>query len=410
MVLIIIQTPIAEAQIVEIESTTDGFLPPRMDSTQRNTIAAPIEGTMIFNTSTSRINYYENSQGWVELYPDPHTDITDYLNYLSGGIQSLLEAGETVQSLLDDGVSLRAFLLGGLSPETLVSEGGITVQQLLDTGETFESLLDGGITIFKLYQAGETVQTLLDADVPPLTLLNNGVTVQQLLDAGQTVQDLLENGLHPLVLLDNGQTVQSLLDSGASVRDLLTGDVPIQILLDGGVLPLTILNESIPTKEFIGLNYAGGIIFHIRIDGTGLVSAPTDQSTGAIWGCFGNDIDADQIGLGGGAQNTTDIEAACTEVGTAADICANLTFGGYSDWYLPSIGELSHMFSNIGQAAGIFGSPENVGSFAPIQYWSSTEVRSPNSPNIAWIYDFNTGNQGSTWKHITHRVRAIRAF
>jgi hypothetical protein len=44
--------------IVEIQSTTKGFLPPRMTTTQRNAIASPAAGLMIYNTTTAKLNVY----------------------------------------------------------------------------------------------------------------------------------------------------------------------------------------------------------------------------------------------------------------------------------------------------------------------------------------------------------------
>jgi len=156
----------------------------------------------------------------------------------------------------------------------------------------------------------------------------------------------------------------------------------------------------------IGSTYQGGIVFWLDGNGGGLIAAPTDQSYGAEWGCFGTTISgADGTAIGTGNQNTIDIEAGCTNSGTAADICANLTLGGYSDWFLPSKDELNEMYLNIGQ--GLAGTSANVGGFAYTNYWSSTE----DGNYYAWMQMFNFGiDQSSHMKYYNANVRAVRVF
>lgn len=56
-------TPDVDAKL-QIDSTTQGFLPPRMTTTQRNAIAAPVPaGLMIYNTTTNKLNF-ANGTGW----------------------------------------------------------------------------------------------------------------------------------------------------------------------------------------------------------------------------------------------------------------------------------------------------------------------------------------------------------
>jgi len=130
-----------------------------------------------------------------------------------------------------------------------------------------------------------------------------------------------------------------------------------------------------------------------------LEAAPYDQSAGTEWGCYGVLISgADGTAVGTGEQNTIDIETGCTTFDTAADVCANLSLGGYSDWFLPSKDELNLMYENL----KVFG----VGGFAYDGYWSSSEY----SASLAWFQDFYNGNQSYNNKIITYRVRAVRAF
>ena len=48
---------------LEIESTTEGFLPPRMTTTQRDAISTPAAGLIIYNTTTNKLNFY-NGSAW----------------------------------------------------------------------------------------------------------------------------------------------------------------------------------------------------------------------------------------------------------------------------------------------------------------------------------------------------------
>jgi hypothetical protein len=58
-------TDIASSKLT-IESTTQGFLPPRMTTTQKNAIATPAEGLMIYDTVLKRPCFYDGTS-WVTL-------------------------------------------------------------------------------------------------------------------------------------------------------------------------------------------------------------------------------------------------------------------------------------------------------------------------------------------------------
>jgi hypothetical protein len=60
-----IESPNASAKM-QIDSTTQGFLPPRMTTTQRNAIASPAEGLMVYDTVLKRPCFYDGTS-WVTL-------------------------------------------------------------------------------------------------------------------------------------------------------------------------------------------------------------------------------------------------------------------------------------------------------------------------------------------------------
>lgn len=51
------------SMILVLNSTTKAFVPPRMTTAQRDAIVSPIEGMLIYNTSTHALNDY-NGSAW----------------------------------------------------------------------------------------------------------------------------------------------------------------------------------------------------------------------------------------------------------------------------------------------------------------------------------------------------------
>jgi uncharacterized protein DUF1566 len=155
-------------------------------------------------------------------------------------------------------------------------------------------------------------------------------------------------------------------------------------------------------SHYFGEPYAGGIVFYIDSTGQhGLVAATSDQSTGSTWYNGGYvATGATGTALGTGAANTAAIISAQGTGSYAASICAALTLGGYTDWFLPSKDELNQLYINLANPG--------LGNISNYSYWSSTEY----STNNAWFQYLtpNTGAQQNQLKVYQYYVRAIRAF
>ncbi len=179
--------------------------------------------------------------------------------------------------------------------------------------------------------------------------------------------------------------------------------------LTGSPLSVTATATVSTGSLAIGDFHEGGVIFYL--DGTGehgLLCAVSDQSADAEWGCPSIAVSgAEGTAIGTGVQNTMDIEAGCATVGTAADVCANLTLNGYSDWFLPSIDELNEMYLN--KAAINAAAAANGGSDfdETSRYWSSTQFGASTLANFIFM---ENGFIFTETKDRAYSVRAIRAF
>ena len=85
----------------------------------------------------------------------------------------------------------------------------------------------------------------------------------------------------------------------------------------------------------------------------------------------------------------------------AFQTCENLSFGGQTDWHLPSRVELHYLWSvhETIEAGG------NITIFPDATYyWSSTESNN----NDAWSLSFFTGQENALAKPVAYRVRCVR--
>jgi hypothetical protein len=187
----------------------------------------------------------------------------------------------------------------------------------------------------------------------------------------------------------------------ASVSGLLAGEIYHFRIKAENSLGTAYGDDMTFTAGYVlGESIYGGIIFYIDETGQhGLVSSPASENKQAEWGCEETSIPgADDASIGAGYQNTLDIIKGCPTESTAAKICDELTWGGYTDWYLPSKDELHLMYNNLKK--------KKLGGFADRYYWSSTE----RDKSLAWEEAFDEGSQGSGFKNGKSLVRAIRAF
>jgi len=157
------------------------------------------------------------------------------------------------------------------------------------------------------------------------------------------------------------------------------------------------------TVYTIGQAFQGGKIGYILQQGdSGYVStekrliivATSDQAIDTSWGPNTVGIGTTSSDIYSGTDNTNEIISKIHSYGVAANACKNYNSGGFTDWCLPSSGDLNSIMSN----ATVLGMDNGL------TYLSSTEVTDSNS-NIYTSSGYTTKEDSSGIY-----TRAVRYF
>jgi len=178
----------------------------------------------------------------------------------------------------------------------------------------------------------------------------------------------------------------------------------------------TLTNGYTYVATTIGQSSNGGIIACLNGGLNNLISATADNSTSIRWHELGGPTTFAQSDTNGAA-NTATIVSALGAGSYAAQLCNDFEVDSqgntpcqagntcYNDWFLPAGNNLTAS----GQLNCLYTNRATIGGFVNGIYWSSTEITAVPS-ELAWIQDFNTGNQSTAPKLSTLRVRCVRAF
>ncbi len=239
-------------------------------------------------------------------------------------------------------------------------------------------------------------------DAIPAAGLINGQIITVPVPYGTAV-----SALTPTITLSEGSSVSP---SSGTVKDFTNPVVYIVTADDGTTEDYTV--TVVPHVYALGeVGPSGGRVFYV--DGVGsakflpagqtyMEAAPQNLLIGPAWSSVLSvhvtPDTAEEIGKG--KVNTDYIIAQHGLNGTsAAKLCREQTFGGFTDWFLPSKGDLNQMNLNL-QANGL-------GGFTYGNYWSSSEY---SNPIAAWYQTFGNGTQGPNNKSGNAMIRCSRAF
>ena len=363
-------TPAASAAL-DITSTTQGLLIPRMLAGERTTIVTPATGLMVFQTDGAAGFYYYNGSSWVAItaglqsitegsntgYRRADASAANYgdigggaldlssqqntstetgatgdfstalgLNTYAEGQSSLAMGAETLASGNNstamgnqtNAIGSNSAALGYLTK----ANGNNSVAMGYQTRTSGESSLAAGANTFAEGIASVAMGNQTTASGTFSTAMGNfttasdfsSVVIGQYNSKGSTVTDADNfSATAPAFVIGNGTDAANASD--AFVVDFSGNTTtPGTVTATGGFIGDGSQLTNLPSSgdaHYVGESYGGGIVFFVYDGGKhGLIAATADQSAGIRWsgGSYTN-TRARADGIGAGLKNTAIIIA-----------------------------------------------------------------------------------------------------
>jgi len=410
--------PVSSAML-EIETTTRGFLAPRLTFVQRNAIASPATGLLIYQTDFASGYYYYNGASWVgiagsaadlllpfsksqsssaaPLFLLNNTSVTGGDGAIQGFSASTEGSATAIRGVISSSspggfsTALRGINngTGGLGVGVWGSQGGAGwgVYGVTPDGlGVYGNATGAGYGVFANSSTGTGLYATSSTGSPANFTITNNANTNEVISAST-------NGAGNVIEVNTtgtGHGVNAVSTSGFGLRgtgNSISGAGLVAYNNAGGEANVGITNSNI-AGAVVGRNDGGG--YGVR----GFIAT---NATGTAIGVLG------QIGLNNSTgragrfenSNMTNIAGNTLEVYTVGNgNIPNNTLGNASSFLVDNTnsvaaavrGEVKTIFGNFG-AAGIFGVSSGTGGFGGLFYSSNT---SGNGPALVAITDGNT--------------------
>ena len=257
-------TPEASA-LLEVSSTQKGFLPPRMNTAQRNAIANKVAGLLIYNTTSSCVEMY-NGGGWISLCTSLPSSILP--KTLIGSNQD--DRANFVIQTLDSGYVFAGFTEGSETGDVTHPNAGdrdCWIVKMDKTGNIQWNRVMGGSGYDVLTQIRQTADggyifcavsgSSLSGDVTGVNHGEYDYWVVKLDAAGETTWDILIGGNE----YEFANSIIQTADGGYLVGG------HSQSSANGNVTPVN--HSANPDYWVVKLNATGTIVWNVLLGGTG---------------------------------------------------------------------------------------------------------------------------------------------
>jgi hypothetical protein len=333
---------------------------------------------------------------------------------LNGAKLSFLKIGASGWRSIDDGLIMDDNLTGAAFfwTKTLYNQSNSFAWVLTVGSENFSE-------DFNYLSFGYSVRCIKDYPASIGSIDTIGSSNQGILYSGQS-----SNNVSTTLYYKNGNgalydalAIQSTgvtgLTATLSAGNLNNGDGSLQFIISGtpsatgtANFSITIGGKNIVFSRTvntltIGSYFGGGIVFYL--DSTNIHGLICGLSSigNYEWGCDNTNVGwGTSINFGKGLSNTQNIIAACSGNNVSARVVRNSNINGFSDWFLPSVGELLMIKQNL--------SNSNIGPTG--LFWSSTEDDQRNAKRVLLSNNINNNPVSYDGKVYSNPVLPVRAF